>query len=177
MKSIRGSLLITLVIYLASITGTPPSRPVSSRSLPAAITSARSLVGEMRIAGDRISSGSSVSVRLTRHRTPTGLIHDCAVARDGVAYCWGQNGSGQLGDGTTRDAPTPQRVATNRRFTSIAAGGNVFVVKPGDAALWGFTCALTSDDASVLCWGDNRHGTLGNGGTNRALTPTPIVNP
>jgi hypothetical protein len=59
----------------------------------------------------------------------------------------------------------------------IAAGGNVFVAKPGDVALWGFTCALTSDDATVLCWGDNRHGTLGNGGTNRALTPTPIVNP
>jgi alpha-tubulin suppressor-like RCC1 family protein len=107
----------------------------------------------------------------------TGLFHDCAPTRDGVAYCWGQNNDGELGDGTTHDAATPQRVATNRRFASIAPSGNVFVTRPGDVTTWGFTCGLTSDDGTVLCWGDNRHGVLGNGSTKGALTPTPISNP
>lgn len=107
----------------------------------------------------------------------TGLIHDCALSRDGAAYCWGQNAEGQIGDGTTHDAATPQRVATDRRFVSITAGGNVFVAKPGDVVLWGFSCAVTKDAATVLCWGDNRHGALGNGTTDRAPTPTRIVNP
>ena len=107
----------------------------------------------------------------------TGLFHDCALARDQVAYCWGQNTDGELGDGTTRDAAAPQRVATTRRFVSIAAGGNVFVAKPGDVSTWGFTCGVTADEGAVQCWGDNRHGALGNGSTDRSLTPTPIAKP
>jgi alpha-tubulin suppressor-like RCC1 family protein len=107
----------------------------------------------------------------------TGHFHDCALTRDAVAYCWGANTDGELGDGTTHEAAVPQGVATSRRFVSIAVGGNVFVAKPGDVSTWGFTCAVTADDGTVLCWGDNRHGALGNGSTNRALTPTPIANP
>ena len=106
----------------------------------------------------------------------TGQFHDCAVTRAGVAYCWGTNTDGELGDGTTRDTSDPHKVSTDRRFASIAAGGNIFVGKPGDVSTWGFTCGVTVD-RSVLCWGDNRHGELGNGKTERGLTPTPIVNP
>ena len=106
-----------------------------------------------------------------------GLYHNCALTRDGVAYCWGENTDGELGDGTTRDAAAPRRVATNRRFIAIAAGGGAFVAKPGDVSTWGFTCAVTTDDRGVLCWGDNRHGALGNGSTKRALTPVPISDP
>ena len=107
----------------------------------------------------------------------TGQFHDCALTRDGTAYCWGTNADGEVGDGTRQDAAAPQRVATNRRFVSIAAGGNLFVAKAGDVATWGFSCGLTADDGSILCWGDNRHGALGNGSTDRALTPTPIARP
>ena len=31
----------------------------------------------------------------------TGQDHSCGVTRDNVAYCWGDNGSGQLGVGTS----------------------------------------------------------------------------
>ena len=106
-----------------------------------------------------------------------GLFHNCALTRDGVGYCWGENTDGELGDGTTRDAPVPRPVATNRRFIAITTGGNAVVAKPGDVSTWGFTCAVTTDDRGVLCWGDNRHGALGNGSTNRALTPVPISDP
>ena len=107
----------------------------------------------------------------------TGPFHDCTLTGDGVAYCWGANTDGELGDGTTRDTAVPQKVATTRRFVSIAAGGNAFIAKSGDVSTWGFTCAVTVDDGTVLCWGDNRHGALGNGSTDRALTPTSISNP
>jgi alpha-tubulin suppressor-like RCC1 family protein len=107
----------------------------------------------------------------------TGPFHTCALARDGVGYCWGGNTDGQLGDGTTRDAAAPQAVATNRRFISLAVGGNLLVAKSGDVTTWSFTCGVTADLGSVLCWGDNRHGALGNGSTDRALTPVPIASP
>ena len=38
-----------------------------------------------------------------------GAFHACAVAGADV-WCWGQNSSGQLGDGTQRDRTTPERV-------------------------------------------------------------------
>jgi hypothetical protein len=56
-------------------------------------------------------------------------------------------------------------------------GGNLFVAKPGDVSTWGFTCGVTADDETVVCWSDNRHGELGNGSRIRALMPMSISNP
>ena len=130
-----------------------------------------------------------------------GGTHTCAVSVDGIGYCWGGNWHGQLGvadrDGDAA-APccyrVPTRIRTDLRFSSvvaggidscgvavngkaITAGGNVFVATPGDAKTWGFTCGLTMDNAIILCWGDNRHGALGNGSTDRSLTPVRVVDP
>jgi alpha-tubulin suppressor-like RCC1 family protein len=106
----------------------------------------------------------------------TGALHNCALTPDGVAYCWGANADGELGDGTRRDAAAPQRVKTDRRFVSIATGGNLVVSERGDVSTWAFTCGVTVSPGRVLCWGDNRHGALGNGSTDGSLTPVAISN-
>ncbi|MFC1791569.1 RCC1 domain-containing protein, partial [Gemmatimonadota bacterium] len=41
----------------------------------------------------------------------TGGGHTCAVTPDGEIYCWGGNGSGQLGDGSMADSHTPVRIS------------------------------------------------------------------
>lgn len=79
-----------------------------------------------------------------------GSRHQCALAADGTAYCWGDNNYGQLGTGDqTGNATMPTAVSGGIRFRSITAGYN-------------FTCAIASDDRAY-CWGDRSAGQLGTG--------------
>lgn len=77
-----------------------------------------------------------------------GFVHTCAVTLDGGVRCWGTNGRGQLGDGTTLDRVVPVGVRNLDGIRAVVAGDH--------------TCALT-DRGAVACWGRNSSGELGDG--------------
>lgn len=69
----------------------------------------------------------------------------CGLADDGQVLCWGSNGSGQLGDGTTTDRATPMPIALpGARFVQLSAffAGVCGVTTEGDAYCWGSNRAL-----------------------------------
>jgi alpha-tubulin suppressor-like RCC1 family protein len=96
-----------------------------------------------------------------------GQFHTCGLTSRGVAYCWGYNEYGQLGDGTTGNdsgVNGPQPVIGGLKFKSISAGGF-------------HTCGLTSRGVAY-CWGWNRNGGLGDGTTDNASGvngPQPVI--
>ena len=89
-----------------------------------------------------------------------GTGHSCAVLTDGTARCWGWNGSGQVGDGTTLNRASP---------TSVSGLLGVAAISAGDQ----HTCAR-SIDGSARCWGINSSGQLGDGTTQTRLAPTLV---
>ena len=81
-----------------------------------------------------------------------GRRHACALSDLGRVSCWGNNSSGQLGDGTEIDRPAPVDVA--------GLDEKVVIVTAGDQ----HTCVLTNAN-EVKCWGANDLGQLGDGTT------------
>lgn len=89
-----------------------------------------------------------------------GADHACALLRDGSARCWGENGSGQLGDGTTRASEEPALVYGAPELAEIGAGRR-------------HTCARTRR-GTVVCWGRNDVYQLSNGTTEPSAKPTLV---
>jgi len=46
-------------------------------------------------------------VKLVYRSVTAGATHSCGIASGGVAYCWGDNGFGQLGTGDERSSLVP----------------------------------------------------------------------
>jgi alpha-tubulin suppressor-like RCC1 family protein len=85
--------------------------------------------------------------------------HSCATTSSGAAYCWGQNGQGQLGLGNASlSVSSPMQVAGALNFQSITTGNQ-------------HSCGLTSERI-VYCWGQGR--TVGDGTTSDRSIPTAV---
>lgn len=107
-----------------------------------------------------LSFWSSKSIR-TSMRLSAGWSHTCFINDLGRVLCWGNNGSGQLGDGTftSRSAPVP---VTGLDAQAIAISAGKY-----------FTCALTTV-GGVKCWGANDVGQLGNA-VSEWSSPLPVT--
>jgi alpha-tubulin suppressor-like RCC1 family protein len=125
----------------------------------------------------QLGDGSSSNIRTTTVAVTglsdavalaAGRLHSCALKTSGAMVCWGRNGEGQLGNGSTDGTTTP--VAVSGLSDAVAmAGGNAH------------SCALKASGA-VVCWGYNGYGQLGDGtrgvsgdGSTNKSTPVDVL--
>ena len=98
----------------------------------------------------------------TYRQVSTGMDHSCALTDGYEIFCWGGNGFGQLGDGSTATVRlSPVRVSGGRRFIQVSAG-------------FFHTCAVT-DANQAFCWGFGTYGGIGDGNTLDRREPTQVA--
>jgi len=94
-----------------------------------------------------------------------GGWHSLAVCNDSTVKAFGENASGQLGDGTTTDRNIPVQVIGLNSIISVSGGGD---------QLEAHSLGLKSN-GTVWSWGSNIYGGLGNGTTINTTSPGQVL--
>jgi len=90
-----------------------------------------------------------------------GDVHSLALRTDGSVWAWGENYSGQLGDGTFTTRTTPVQVTGLTGIIAIACGRNHSLAVKNDGTIW--------------AWGRNSDGQLGDGTFTNRSAPVQVT--
>lgn len=91
----------------------------------------------------------------------SGKFHNVALTQTGVAWAWGCNSFGRLGDNTLADSSSPVSVAGVSNWFRVSSGGS-------------HNLGLRVTD-TVWSWGFNGNGELGDGTTDSKSSPVSII--
>ena len=104
---------------------------------------------EDALGGGGLATGGASTTKLKISGVAVGDDYSCAVVNGGVR-CWGGNGFGQLGNGSSdvrKDSPVPTQVE------GLTAGVSAI------SSSYAHTCVII--DGGAYCWGLSKYGQLG----------------
>ncbi len=115
--------------------------------------------------GDGTAANSTVPVQVSGGLSgvtavAAGFDHGMALKNDGTVWTWGNNASGQLGDGTTTNRAVPVQVTGLSGVKTIAGGSAYSMALKFDGTVW--------------TWGNNTLGQLGVGNTTNSALPVLV---
>lgn len=95
-----------------------------------------------------------------------GNAHSLALTADGRIAAWGSDSNGQLGNGGSSNTATAMAVASD----GVLAGKTVTAIAAGQ-----FHNVALASDGTLVAWGSNLFGQLGNGTTATAQLPVAVL--
>lgn len=138
----------TLVAWGFNSTGQLGDSSTTMRDTPVAVRSTGALAGKTVIS------------------VAAGISHSLALCSDGTLVAWGWNGYGQLGDNSTTQQNSPVAVTGN----GALSGKSVISIAAGE----GHSLAICSD-GTLVAWGRNSNGQLGDNSTTQRNTPVAVT--
>jgi alpha-tubulin suppressor-like RCC1 family protein len=129
---------------------------LTSRSTPRRVTGL-----PVRIAG--ISAGGGFAGVLGTGGTSAGGGFAAVLGADGTVWAWGDDSAGQLGN-------APSSTPVTRPVNTIGAGSGITRLSAGD-----FHMLALKSNGTVLAWGGNAYGQLGNGSTAPVTGPVQVT--
>lgn len=117
------------------------------------------ILSALFIIASATSTFAAAEIEVKSTTISAGGYHCMAVTDDGSLYTWGNNRQGQLGNGTTEDAYTPQKIMDN--VISVHAANNN-------------SLAIT-DDGSLYIWGENYSGCISNTAPELITSPLKVM--
>ena len=115
-----------------------------------------------------IDSGISALFGKTVIAISAGSHHSLALCSDGTVAAWGANANGQLGNGNIVNQPAPVSVSTASGVSALF-GKTVVRIAAGSI----HSLALCSD-GTIVAWGDNLDGQLGDNTTINRQVPVSV---
>lgn len=90
-----------------------------------------------------------------------GMEHNVVLKADGTVWSWGENYSGQLGNGSNVSSAHPVQVSLLDDVVEISVGGYHTLALKGDGTVW--------------AWGNNRKGQIGDGTVENSAYPVEVT--
>ncbi|SOD74894.1 alpha-tubulin suppressor-like RCC1 family protein [Jatrophihabitans sp. GAS493] len=118
-------------------------------------------VGDSTTADKHAPTAATVSGTTTWLSVSVGQYFACGLKTDHTLWCWGNNGNGELGIGSTTDATLPTQVGATT-WSAVGTG-------------YDHACAVKSSDSSLWCWGYNAQGQLGDASTTQRTSPVAVA--
>jgi alpha-tubulin suppressor-like RCC1 family protein len=169
MRKQRGLAIVAMLSVMIGVIASampvaaipPPHGPLVVRSALAWGSNSRGQVGDG-------STAVHFAVPVQPFGLGRGVTHVAAgwdftlAVQNGTVLAWGNNDTGQLGDGTLDRRLIPTAIPTLTNVTRVSAG-------------YAHSLALRSD-GTVWAWGANSHGQLGNGTQGDRRQPVRVSN-
>ncbi len=166
LRAATAALVVVSSVFVSAVLS---SQPASAGTTPVLQGWGDNTYGEL-------GNGTKVNATVPRAVTlPSGVTsftavaaggeHTLAIGSDGNLYAWGDNGYGELGNGTTTSSTTPVEVhmPAGIQATQIAAGL--------------LDSLAIGSDGKVYAWGDNGYNELGDGNSTDSSVPVKVSLP
>lgn len=131
----------------------------TNRSVPVAVCAPGATAPCASVLDDAVQVSSSSSAE-----------HSVALLSDGSVYAWGRNDVGSVGDGTTTDRTVPVPVCA----VGQSAPCTVFLDDAVAVAAGSNSSMALLSDGTVVAWGANGDGQLGDGTTTNRSVPVRV---